>query len=639
MKYNDINSPSRSVRYRAFVVSVILIPINIYWNVQMELVRYSGLPTTISLFFNVIFNLLVLSLANIGIKRFFGKTLFKSGELSTIYVMLSIASGIGGHSMMQILPPMLGHPFWFATEENDWKNLFWRHLPEWLTVNDKRALGGYYEGDTLYKIEYLTAWLIPVLSWFSIIFIILLIMLCLNVIIRQQWVENEKLSYPIIQLPTEMTSSRFYLNRWMWTGFILVAIVDILNGLHFLIPTIPQVFSKRYYLNLSGEPFLAMGNLPFALYPFVIGLGFLIPLDLSFSCWFFFWFWKLQLIVGQMVGLSHLPGFPYLHSQAIGGYIGVTLVALYVSRFHLLLVVKQVLTQSTIANSRNQVMSYRKIVVLLVVSSIILLALCQKAGMSITVATIFFLLYYLISMGITRMRAELGAPVHDIHYTGPEQMMVWAVGTRRLGAANLTVLSLFWFLTRTHYSHVMPHQLEGFKISTQVNISQGKTFIAIIVACVVGIFSAFWVLLHIPYQLGALAQIPWPTVNAFGLEPWRRLEDWLINPMVTDIPETVFIGIGLLVTFGLMFMRMKFFWFPLYPAAYAVTNSWAIHNIWFCLFIAWIIKIIILQYGGLKAHQKATPFFLGLILGEFTIGSLWTIIGIVLEIPTYGFYT
>ena len=639
MKYNEINLPNRSVRYRAFVVSIILIPINIYWNVQMELVRYSGLPTTISLFFNVIFNLLVLSLANIGIKRLFRKTLFKSGELSIIYVMLSIASGIGGHSMMQILPPMLGHPFWFATEENDWKNLFWRYLPEWLTVNDKRALAGYYEGDTLYKIEYFTAWLIPVLSWFSIIFIILLIMLCLNVIIRRQWVENEKLSYPIIQLPTEMTNSRFYFNRWMWIGFILVAIVDILNGLHFLIPNIPQVFSKRYYLNLSSEPFLAMGNLPFALYPFVIGLGFLIPLDLSFSCWFFFWFWKLQLIVGQMVGLSHLPGFPYLHSQAIGGYIGVTLVALYVSRFHLLLVIKQVLAQSNISNSRSQIMSYRKVVILLTVSSIILLALCQKAGMSITVATIFFLLYYLISMGITRMRAELGAPVHDIHYTGPEQMMVWAVGTRRLGTTNLTVLSLFWFLTRTHYSHVMPHQLEGFKISTQVNISQWKTFIAIIVACVVGIFSAFWVLLHIPYQLGALAQIPWPTVNAFGLEPWRRLENWLINPMVTSIPETIFIGVGMLVTFGLMFMRMKFFWFPLYPAAYAVTNSWAIHNIWFCLFIAWVIKIIILQYGGLKAHQKATPFFLGLILGEFTIGSLWTIIGILLGIPTYGFYT
>ena len=39
-------------------------------------------------------------------------------------------------------------------------------------------------------------------------------------------------------------------------------------------------------------------------------------------------------------------------------------------------------------------------------------------------ASAFFLLYFLISLGITRMRAELGAPVHDIHYTGPEQIMV-----------------------------------------------------------------------------------------------------------------------------------------------------------------------------------------------------------------------
>ena len=170
-------------------------------------------------------------------------------------------------------------------------------------------------------------------------------------------------------------------------------------------------------------------------------------------------------------------------------------------------------------------------------------------------------------------------------------------------------------------------------------MDQRKIAFAIVLACAVGVLSAFWVLLHIPYRMGALTQIPWPTVNAFGVEPWRRLEAWLTNPSSTNYPETIFIGVGLFFTFFLMFMRMKFFWFPLYPAAYAVTNSWAIHNIWFCLFIAWIAKLAILQYGGLRAHQKATPFFLGLILGEFTVGSLWTIVGILLGIPTYGFYT
>jgi hypothetical protein len=59
---------------------------------------------------------------------------------------------------------------------------------------------------------------------------------------------------------------------------------------------------------------------------------------------------------------------------------------------------------------------------------------------------------------------------------------------------------------------------------------------------------------------------------------------------------------------------------------------------WSCLFVSWLLKWLILRFGGLGAHRKATPFFLGLILGEFTMGSIWTIIGIVLGIPTYGFW-
>ena len=43
-------------------------------------------------------------------------------------------------------------------------------------------------------------------------------------------------------------------------------------------------------------------------------------------------------------------------------------------------------------------------------------------------------------------------------------------------------------------------------------------------------------------------------------------------------------------------------------------------------------------YGGVVRHRKIAPFFLGLILGEFTVGSLWTILGIIAGIPTYGFW-
>jgi hypothetical protein len=56
------------------------------------------------------------------------------------------------------------------------------------------------------------------------------------------------------------------------------------------------------------------------------------------------------------------------------------------------------------------------------------------------------------------------------------------------------------------------------------------------------------------------------------------------------------------------------------------------------LLIAWIIKTLLLRYGGLRAYRRALPFFLGIILGECILGSLWTLIGIALDVPTYSFW-
>ncbi|MGB9588606.1 MAG: DUF6784 domain-containing protein, partial [Armatimonadota bacterium] len=49
-------------------------------------------------------------------------------------------------------------------------------------------------------------------------------------------------------------------------------------------------------------------------------------------------------------------------------------------------------------------------------------------------------------------------------------------------------------------------------------------------------------------------------------------------------------------------------------------------------------KFFTLRFGGLTTYRRFLPFFFGLILGEITIGSLWSIIGIVLGVPTYDFW-
>lgn len=60
--------------------------------------------------------------------------------------------------------------------------------------------------------------------------------------------------------------------------------------------------------------------------------------------------------------------------------------------------------------------------------------------------------------------------------------------------------------------------------------------------------------------------------------------------------------------------------------------------VWFPLLIAWAVKSTILRYGGLPRYRMFLPFFLGLILGQSIVGSLWSLIGLALGIPTYSFW-
>ena len=125
------------------------------------------------------------------------------------------------------------------------------------------------------------------LWWTVFISVLVFGMLCINIIIRKQWIEYEKLSYPIIHLPlhlTETRHNRFFQNKLMWLGFGVAGGLALWNGIHFLYPFLPELPTRnRSYQIFTESPWNAMGRIPFSLYPFAIGLGFFIPLDLSFS--------------------------------------------------------------------------------------------------------------------------------------------------------------------------------------------------------------------------------------------------------------------------------------------------------------------------------------------------------------------
>lgn len=598
--------------------------------------------TVISLFFNSVFVIFFIVLFNQMMRKYLPKSSLSNSEILIIYVMINMSSGMAAHGFMQLLLPIMGHAFWYATPENDWANLFQRYLPTWLTVQDKKALIDHYTGNsTLYTVEHLKAWIIPVSFWTGFIFVFVFLMICINVIVRKQWVEQEKLAYPIIQVPYELIgqSSSFLSNKLLWIGFAIAASLDIMNGLHSLIPAVPYIHLKltdmgRYF---TAKPWNAIGWLPISFYPFVIGLAFFIPLDLSFSLWFFYLFWKMQRVLWYVLGFSSaegsFSGYKSIIEQSSGAYLALFFVAMWVSRKHLWLVLKRVFTNKPVIDDSSEPVSYRTATAGLIIGGVLLLIFCYQAGMSIWVAIIFFAVYFAIITAITRMRAEMGVPVHDMHNGGPDLLMTSLIGSRALGPQNVSVLTLFWFFNRAHYSDIMPHQLEAFKLAEKTNTKGKHLFIAMLISVFVGIIATFWAFLHSSHHIGMAGRIEW-----FGWEPYNRLQGWISNPSKPDYSTGLFLGVGFVTTLFFTFMRNRFIWWPLHPAGYAVSNSWGLDVTWFPILLSFIIKSIILKFGGLKVHSRAIPFFAGLILGEFVIGSIWSIIGSLSGLPTYAFW-
>ena len=303
--------------YRALILGALLIPINLYWLMHAESLYPAVYSTLFTLFYNVTFSIFVLVLLNAQLKKTAPQIAFQPSELLIVYVMLSIGTGIFGHDLMIVMVPTLTS-LWGATPENEWPVLFRRHIPQWLTVYDERALIAFQKGKTtLYTDRNLSAWLLPVAFWSGFLVVLLYVLLCMNASIRKQWTENEKLSYPVIQLPLELARGGTGLlsNRGLWAGFIITGGIDIINGLHGLFPVFPSF--KIVYDPASlftAKPWNAIGWTPVAVYPFVIGLVYFLPVKLSFSAWFFHLFWKAELIFRRAIGVWDTPG-PYRSYQ------------------------------------------------------------------------------------------------------------------------------------------------------------------------------------------------------------------------------------------------------------------------------------------------------------------------------------
>jgi hypothetical protein len=73
-------------------------------------------------------------------------------------------------------------------------------------------------------------------------------------------------------------------------------------------------------------------------------------------------------------------------------------------------------------------------------------------------------------------------------------------------------------------------------------------------------------------------------------------------------------------TLFLAAMRSRFAGWPFHPAGYLVSGSFGLFRLWLPIFVSWLVKALLLRYGGLRAYRRALPLAYGLVLGEFSAG-------------------
>ena len=597
-------------------------------------------PAVIGLFFFLV-------LGNRLLAKLNDRFAFSPRELMCIYCMMLVASMISSRGVMEKLIPALIAVNYFTNETNSWDTLFFPHIKPWLIPFSPEQKGqasiaiSFYEGMQGGDSIPWRAWLEPLSAWGVLVFFVFTAFLCLAAILRKQWIENEKLSFPLVSLPLEFVHEGhgFFRNRLMWLGFALPALIFTLNGLHEIWPQIPNL-SLRYLLNqyFTEQPFNAIAYTPIFLSFAAIGFFYLLPTQLLFSLWFFFLLTRFQDIVAAMFGLrvSSMPLYPtrlYIGYQVAGAYIVLVISFIYMGLPHFRRVFREAFTGNK-TDDADELLPYRTAVWGLIVSLILAVGWCYAAGLNLGFAVFEILVYIcIVAVVMARSTAEGGLLMTETSFR-PLDLYQLIASKASLGAQSLTVLSfLDAIFTRDQRGLILTGFLDGLKIRDRVGMSYRSLVSVFVLGCTLAFLCAAAIHLWLPYKHGANYMYSY----TYRGNPLWAFQDNVaaIEGLGTDHRTTggLFFGVGILVTTGLVILRMLYWWWPLHPLGYALSASWTLVVFWFPVLIAWGIKTPILRYSGIRQYQRLRPFFLGMVFGEFSMAVLWTLISWSANVP------
>ncbi len=641
--------PAQPVTLRAVLVGAAFVAFLAIVNPYVQFLLQSWWIVGVgSILTGPVLSLFLLVLANTIIVRVRPAWAFTRTELLVIYAMGIVSLGFVGHGGLPYLASFVTYPFYMATPENDWEHLIWPHIPLWLRLGYAPAVDWFWHGLPERTPFPWRIWASPAIYWSLFTAALLAAMYCLGALVSKGWIERQRLTFPLVDVPLAMTGdaprptigTSLFRSRLLWIGFAIPFLVAFIGWLHRFFPNVPEMNLYRIHIGKSfvgmGLPWSVLGETHFTILFDVLGVMCLIPSEVSLSIWLFYLLYKVQLLAWASFGVAEggrsafINPTTFIAFEETGGFVALAIFLLYESRS----VIRR--TLSLTLRTREPTDPYeplagRSTVIGFLLANAFMLWFVAKAGMSWWAFVIFMGLFYAFAIGASRLVAA-GGVMYVSQGTTNRAVVVSALGARPLGPASLLMYAyLGGIYMNDPYNLAMPQMLNSFKLVRTARIS-GRSLTAVsAVAVVVMLAAGVPAMIAMIHTHGATKLGDWP----FSM--WGR---WHFGEVVTSLrfpePPDNWLRLALLLGGGFMvalsWLHTNVVGWPVSPIGFLIASAWATNsNLWSCALIGWLVVTVIKRYGGLPLYRSLRPAFLGLVLGDYLGNGLFGLLNTIID--------
>ena len=559
-----------------------------------------------------------------------------SGELLVVYIMSFVACSVTTMGFGSQILPILAAPQYYTTPQNQWAETVLPHARRWLVPQDKEAIRAFFEGLAPGVPVPWGAWALPLLCWLPFILSLYVMMICIPVIMRRQWMERERLVFPLAQLPMEMVrrdkdtgAYPFFSNRLMWLGFVIPVVVCSFVGLHRYFPAVPAVD-----LAWSVPTFRQTQSLRFRISFPIIGFLYLVNLDIAFSLWFFALFSHVIAGSFKIMGVASTENLGIYGTQeaifnhlGTGAIVAFVLYGLWMARFHLRDVFLKAFTRGSSVDDSGELLSYRTAVLSCLVCFAFMSVWLTLSGLPPLMAVSFLVLALIIYYGLTRIVIQAGVPTLVAPGIASSQL-ISAFGTGALGESGLVSLAWTYAYAADLRTFVMSAASNSIRIAEGIGKHRKRLFFCLLLAIVVSIVTSLVVDLHLAYRYGGLNLRRWFFVGG-PKAPFQFITMKILHPTGPSLSGWLYKLAGGGIMAVLMVLKEHLLWWPLHPIGWTIGPCWLMQQLWLSIFIVWLLKGAFLKLGGPKLYRSGKPFFFGMVLGQYVVAAMWFIIDLL----------